>query len=159
MVQIIGHRGARGIEPENTMRSFRKALELKVDLIECDVHMTKDDHIVLIHDHTVDRTTNATGPVNGFTFEEIRRLDAGKGEIIPTLQELLHRPWVQRDAHGRPAWRTSRLGARRVGHVRVAFELHEFHIRGADSLVRLRFEHGIHRTQLPRDQILRSCHE
>ena len=89
MVQIIGHRGARGIEPENTMRSFRKALELRVDLIECDVHMTKDDHIVLIHDHTVDRTTNATGPVNGFTFEEIRRLDAGKGEIIPTLQELL----------------------------------------------------------------------
>lgn len=89
MVQIIGHRGARGIEPENTMRSFRKALELGVDLIECDVHLTKDGHIVLMHDHTVDRTTNGSGPVNSFTFNEIRRLDAGKGEIIPTLQELL----------------------------------------------------------------------
>ena len=89
MVQIIGHRGARGLEPENTMRSFRKALELKVDHIECDVHLTKDGHIVLIHDHTVDRTTNGTGPVNSFTFEEIRKLDAGKGEKIPTLQELI----------------------------------------------------------------------
>ena len=89
MVQIIGHRGARGLEPENTMRSFRKALELGVDYIECDVHMTKDGHIVLMHDHTVDRTTNASGPVNSFTFDEIRKLDAGEGEIIPTLQQLL----------------------------------------------------------------------
>jgi glycerophosphoryl diester phosphodiesterase len=89
MIQIIGHRGARGLEPENTMRSFRKALELGVDYIECDVHMTKDGYIVLMHDHTVDRTTNGSGPVNSFTFDEIRKLDAGKGEIIPTLQELL----------------------------------------------------------------------
>jgi glycerophosphoryl diester phosphodiesterase len=89
MVQIIGHRGARGLEPENTMRSFRKSLELGVDYIECDVHMTKDGHIVLMHDHTVDRTTNASGPVNSFTFDDIRKLDAGEGEIIPTLQELL----------------------------------------------------------------------
>ncbi len=89
MVQIIGHRGARGLEPENTMRSYRKALELDVDIIECDVHMTKDDHIVLMHDHTVDRTTNDSGLVNSFTFDEIRKLDAGEGEIIPTLQELL----------------------------------------------------------------------
>ena len=49
MVQIIGHRGARGIEPENTIRSYKKALELGVDYIECDVHMTKDGHIVLMH--------------------------------------------------------------------------------------------------------------
>jgi len=89
MIQIIGHRGARGLEPENTVRSFRKALELGVDYIECDVHMTKDGHIVLMHDHTVDRTTNGSGPVNSFTFDEIRKLDAGKGETIPTLQELL----------------------------------------------------------------------
>ncbi len=89
MAQIIGHRGARGLEPENTMRSFRKALELGVDYIECDVHMTKDGRIVLMHDHTVDRTTNSSGRVNNFTFDEIRSLDAGKGERIPTLQELL----------------------------------------------------------------------
>ncbi len=89
MIQIIGHRGARGLEPENTMRSFRKGLELGVDYIECDVHLTSDGRIVLMHDHTVDRTTNGSGPVNGFTFDEIRKLDAGKGEIVPTLQELL----------------------------------------------------------------------
>jgi len=89
MVQIIGHRGARGIEPENTMRSFQKAVELQVDYIECDVHMTKDGRIVLMHDHTVDRTTNGSGAVNSFSFDEIRKLDAGKGEMIPTLQELL----------------------------------------------------------------------
>ncbi len=90
MVQIIGHRGARGIEPENTMRSFQKAVELQVDYIECDVHMTKDGRIVLMHDHTVDRTTNGSGAVNSFSFNEIRKLDAGKGETIPTLQELFN---------------------------------------------------------------------
>ncbi len=89
MTQIIGHRGARGLEPENTMRSYQKGLELNVDYIECDVHMTRDNHIVLMHDHTVDRTTDGDGPVNSFTFDEIRRLDAGKGERVPTLQELL----------------------------------------------------------------------
>ncbi len=89
MIEIIGHRGARGLEPENTMRSFQKAIELGVDYIECDVHLTKDGHIVLIHDHTLDRTTNATGNVGDYTFEEIRKLDAGKGEKIPTLQELI----------------------------------------------------------------------
>ena len=89
MIEIIGHRGARGLEPENTICSFQKALELGVDYIECDVHLTKDKHIVLIHDHTLDRTTNATGYANDYTFDEIRKLDAGKGEKIPTLQELL----------------------------------------------------------------------
>jgi len=88
-ILIIGHRGARGIEPENTIRSFKKALELCVDYIECDVHLTKDNQIVLMHDHTVERTTNGSGAVNTFTFDEIRELDAGKGEKIPTLQELL----------------------------------------------------------------------
>ena len=58
MVQIIGHRGARGLEPENTMRSYRKALELGVDYLECDVHMTRDGRIILMHDHTVDRTSS-----------------------------------------------------------------------------------------------------
>lgn len=89
MIEIIGHRGARGLEPENTIRSFKKGLECGVDYIECDVHLTKDNHIILIHDHTLDRTTNATGLVNDYTFEEIRKLDAGKGERIPTLQELI----------------------------------------------------------------------
>ena len=89
MVLIIGHRGAAGLEPENTLRSFKRALELGVDYIETDVHLTKDGHPVLIHDETVDRTTDGTGPVKGFTLDEIRKLDAGRGEKVPTLQELL----------------------------------------------------------------------
>jgi len=86
---VIGHRGATGLEPENTMRSFRKALELGVDTIECDVHLTRDGQAVLMHDHTVDRTTDGGGLVNDLTFDEVRQLDAGKGEQVPTLQELL----------------------------------------------------------------------
>ncbi len=89
MIEIIGHRGARGLEPENTILSFRKAIELEVDYIECDVHLTKDGYIVLIHDNTLDRTTNGTGYINDYSFDEIRKLDAGKGEKIPTLQELI----------------------------------------------------------------------
>ncbi|HGE72889.1 TPA: glycerophosphodiester phosphodiesterase [Candidatus Poribacteria bacterium] len=99
MIEIIGHRGARGLEPENTMRSFKKALELGVDYIECDVHLTKDGHIVLIHDHTLDRTTNGTGYVNDYSFDEIRKLDAGKGEKIPTLQELIDLIYGKVKAH------------------------------------------------------------
>ena len=88
-VGVIGHRGAAGIEPENTLRSFRKAIELGVDAIECDVHMTRDARAVLIHDATLDRTTGGTGAVNEKTFDEIRTLDAGLGERVPTLRELL----------------------------------------------------------------------
>ena len=88
-VKIIGHRGAAGLEPENTLRSFRRALELGVDVIECDVRLTRDGRIVLLHDATVDRTTNGTGAVGDLTFEQLRALDAGQGERVPTLLELL----------------------------------------------------------------------
>jgi len=88
-VQLIGHRGARGLEPENTQRSFLKAMEIGVDYVECDVRLTRDNAIVLMHDATVDRTTDGTGPVRAFTFDEIRQLDAGQGERVPTLEELL----------------------------------------------------------------------
>ncbi|RKY04141.1 glycerophosphodiester phosphodiesterase [Candidatus Poribacteria bacterium] len=89
MFKIIGHRGAAGLEPENTLRSFKKALELGVDYIETDVRVTSDGYLVLMHDETVDRTTNGSGRVDRLTFEEIRRLDAGQGERVPTLEELL----------------------------------------------------------------------
>ncbi|MBW3622319.1 MAG: glycerophosphodiester phosphodiesterase [Armatimonadetes bacterium] len=88
-ITVIGHRGAAGLEPENTLRSFRRACELGVDRVETDVHLTRDGRLVCIHDATVDRTTDGTGPVGEFTLEEIRRLDAGQGERIPTLEEAL----------------------------------------------------------------------
>lgn len=95
---VIAHRGASGVAPENTVAAFRKAVEIGVDLIELDVHRTKDGHLVVIHDSTVDRTTRGTvsGAVANLTLEEIKSLDAGvwkslrlRGEQVPTLEEAL----------------------------------------------------------------------
>ncbi len=88
-IDIIGHRGAPEYAPENTLLSFRKAIELGVDWIELDVHETQDGVLVVIHDRWVNRTTSGVGRVSEMTFEEIRRLDAGKGEKVPTLQEVI----------------------------------------------------------------------
>lgn len=95
-VDTIAHRGASGYAPENTMAAFRKGFEMKADYIEIDVQMTKDGHLVVIHDTTVDRTTDGTGKVGSLTLEEIRELDAGSffgedfaGEPIPTFEEVL----------------------------------------------------------------------
>ena len=89
MFLIIGHRGACGYEPENTLLSFGKALELNADMIETDVYKCKTGELVLIHDNTVDRTTNGKGYIEELTFQELRAFDAGKGEKIPTLAEAL----------------------------------------------------------------------
>ena len=84
---IIGHRGAAGLEPENTLRSFARALEIGVDAIELDVYYV-DGHLVVIHDDTLERTTNGRGEVMATSFDALRRLDAGHGERIPTLEEV-----------------------------------------------------------------------
>ncbi len=84
----IAHRGASGIRPENTLASFREALALGILHLECDVHLSRDGHIVVIHDATVDRTTSGRGRVRDMTLAELRALDAGKGERIPLLEEL-----------------------------------------------------------------------
>jgi glycerophosphoryl diester phosphodiesterase len=92
----IGHRGAAGYCPENTFASFKKALELGVDYLELDIQMTKDGELVVIHDSTVNRTTNGKGKVKDFTLKEIQNLDAGSwfhskfaGEKIPSFSEFL----------------------------------------------------------------------
>jgi glycerophosphoryl diester phosphodiesterase len=83
----FGHRGARGHEPENTVRSVRRALELGADGVEVDVHFA-DGRLVVIHDDTLERTTNGQGRVAGKSFACLRSLDAGLGERIPTLAEI-----------------------------------------------------------------------
>ena len=100
---LIGHRGAAGLAPENTMPSFRDAVERwDVDMIELDVRASADGHCVVIHDATVDRTTDGTGPVAAKTLAELRELDAGarfrapdgsapfagRGTTIPTIDEV-----------------------------------------------------------------------
>lgn len=85
----IGHRGAKGYEPENTLIAFEKAITLGVDGIELDVHLSADNELIVIHDETVDRTTNGKGEVNQFSLKELKTLKIELTEKIPTLTEVL----------------------------------------------------------------------
>lgn len=85
---IVGHRGARAAAPENTLR----ALEIGIacaDYVEVDVRLSREDIPVVIHDATLDRTTDGSGPVCKYLLSELKALDAGDGEEIPTLQEVV----------------------------------------------------------------------
>jgi glycerophosphoryl diester phosphodiesterase len=101
---VIAHRGGRSLGPENTLYTFQRAADLGVDVLEMDVHRTKDGQLVVLHDATLDRTTNGTGPVDRYTLAELKKLDAayhwspdngksfplrGKGLSIPALSEVL----------------------------------------------------------------------
>jgi len=86
---IISHRGASEYEPENTMSSFKKAVELGTHMIEFDIRMSLDRELMVIHDKKVNRTTNGKGYVKDKTVEELKELDAGNGERIPTAEEVL----------------------------------------------------------------------
>ncbi|MBM3463888.1 MAG: glycerophosphodiester phosphodiesterase [Armatimonadetes bacterium] len=94
-VACVAHRGASAYAPENTLSAFRKALEQGADYLECDVHLSSDGEMMVIHDTTLNRTTNGKGRVVDHTAAQIRALDAGswfgpqfKGERVPTLAEL-----------------------------------------------------------------------
>lgn len=101
-VLVIAHRGGKGLAPEGTIAAFDHAESLDVDMFEYDIHMTGDGHLVVIHDPTVDRTTNGTGTVNEMTLEDVQILDAGyhfedeygrysfrnQGVYIPTVEEM-----------------------------------------------------------------------
>ncbi len=101
---LFAHRGGAALWPENTLLAFHNAADLGVDALEMDVHLTADDDLVVIHDSTVDRTTNGNGSVSGMTVSELKKLDAGyrftpddgathpyrgQGVTIPTLDEVL----------------------------------------------------------------------
>lgn len=95
-VSIVSHRGAAALAPENTLAAMRLAIDQGVDFVETDVQLTSDGVPVLLHDPTLDRTTNGAGPVAQRTFEQVRALDAGSwfdssfaGEHVPTLEEFL----------------------------------------------------------------------
>lgn len=101
---VVGHRGNAAHAPENTIESFRQAVEIGVDALELDVRLSADGHVVVIHDPTLDRTTNHTGPVDRLTLADLQRADAGarftrdggeawpyreKGIVVPTLDDVL----------------------------------------------------------------------
>ncbi|WP_405856459.1 glycerophosphodiester phosphodiesterase family protein [Streptomyces sp. NBC_01515] len=85
----IGHRGVMGLEPENTLRSFVAAEQAGLDVIELDLHLSKDGALVVMHDADVDRTTDGTGSIAERTLGELRTLDAGRGERVPVFEEVL----------------------------------------------------------------------
>jgi glycerophosphoryl diester phosphodiesterase len=93
---ICAHRGAMDTHPENTLAAFREAVRLGAHMIELDVRLTKDGHLVILHDETVDRTTDGKGKISEMILDEVKDLDAGSwrsdafaGERIPTLSEVL----------------------------------------------------------------------
>lgn len=103
-VSVIAHRGGSRLRPENTMAAFDHAVALGVDAIECDVHLSRDDEVVVIHDATLERTTDATGPVAALSADELARVDAGyrfgeaegypfrgRGFGVPRLADLMRR--------------------------------------------------------------------
>ncbi|MEY8763254.1 MULTISPECIES: glycerophosphodiester phosphodiesterase [Clostridium] len=85
----IAHRGFSGMYPENTMEAFKKAVEIGSDGIETDLHITKDGVIVICHDETIDRTTDGSGFIKDYTYRELTEFNAGHGEKIPSLDELM----------------------------------------------------------------------
>lgn len=94
--RVIAHRGFSAVAPENTLIALRKAIEVGADMVEVDVGLTRDGQVVLLHDETLDRTTNGRGLLSEATFDEVRTLDAGswfdvvyEGEPVPTLGEAL----------------------------------------------------------------------
>lgn len=89
MVQIVGHRGASGRAPENTIRGFKRATKLGADIVEFDVRESEDSELVVIHDETIDEVTDGEGRVDELTMSELQALDASDGTAIPTYEETL----------------------------------------------------------------------
>jgi len=87
-VIVLGHRGFMGKFPENSLLAFRKAIEAGADGVELDVWLTKDGHVVVMHDETIDRTSDMSGRQKDMTLEELKKADLGGGERIPTLEEV-----------------------------------------------------------------------
>lgn len=103
-LKVSAHRGNSRLAPENTLATFREVLKMKIDYIEIDVRTSKDGHLMILHDGTLNRTTSGEGPMKDFDAETLRKLSAGKGfeqafasEKIPTLEEtcLLVAGWNQ----------------------------------------------------------------
>ncbi len=94
LTQIIAHRGSKGTRPENTLAAFNAAINDGADGIETDVHLSKDGHLIIMHDELVDRTTNGSGRIRDLTLAELRQLDAGVGLMLNTLVKRFQR-WTK----------------------------------------------------------------
>ncbi|MFX1500815.1 MAG: glycerophosphodiester phosphodiesterase [Promethearchaeota archaeon] len=89
-ILIIAHRGASNVSPENTLKAFQKAIELKADYIEFDVHQTRDGELVIRHDANISQSDGTISLIKDMTLKELKSIDVGQGERIPTLKELIN---------------------------------------------------------------------
>ncbi|MCL4543039.1 MAG: hypothetical protein M1118_00325 [Chloroflexi bacterium] len=132
----VGHRGAAGLAPENTLLAFQQGIRAGANVIECDVHMTADGDLVLLHDVDVSRTTNGTGVVSDLTFAEVRSLNAAhhwRGaelyEHVPTLREFVdcvsHRAIAQVELKVGPRGRYPGLEERVAAELKTSLEARE----------------------------------
>jgi len=173
----IGHRGAAGTAPENTLASFRRAVTLGVDGVELDVQRSRDGALVVIHDETVDRTTDGSGRVANLTLAEIGRLDAGTwkgpefaGERVPTLAEVVEavpapvRVFVElKDPSRYPGIEAEVVGLVRERGVGDRVELSSFdhaslaRVRSIAPEVRLGFLYSRHPDPIPAARALRAA--
>ena len=132
-VEVMAHRGDSGNAPENTLAAFQQAIEMGADWIELDVRLTQDGTLVVMHDHTVDRTTSGRGAVADMTYAEIRALDAGSwfgaaftGERVPSLQDALglnaqHTRWnIEIKAPSGTTWNPAQKVLEQVYHAGIA---------------------------------------
>ena len=88
-MQIIAHRGASFLEPENTLKAIERAIKMGANFVEVDVRVSKDNELVIMHDPDVNRTTDGNGLIKDYTVQELKNFDAGEGESIPTLEEVI----------------------------------------------------------------------
>jgi glycerophosphoryl diester phosphodiesterase len=144
--EVIAHRGASGTRPENTLVAFRRAVELGAHMIELDVQCTRDGAVVVIHDETLDRTTDGAGPLRNQTLAELAELDAGRwfdpayaGERIPTLDAVLRAVPIAVNVELKPTGDDG-LERRTLEVVEAAGAMQRvvFSSFAAESLVRLR---------------------
>jgi glycerophosphoryl diester phosphodiesterase len=145
-VWIVGHRGAAGHAPENTLAAIQKGIALGVDFVEIDVQRTADGTLVALHDDTVDRTTNGKGRVDRLSLREIQALNVGNGQHIPTLEEVLEavagKTGLMVELKIKGAARQAVEAVRRVGFkdpLIYASFLHDelVHVRAADPMAGL----------------------
>lgn len=149
MTLVVAHRGANAVAPENTMEAYRRAVEMGADAIELDVHLTADGEMVLMHDETVERTTDLSGAIASMTLEQLRAADAGfrfeapdgtfafrgKGLTVPTLGEVLD--WLP-DGTGLVVEVKARAAT-----ARVIEALRTSRVRAAGAVSLISFEEGI----------------
>jgi glycerophosphoryl diester phosphodiesterase len=143
---VIAHRGASVAEPENTLRAFDLALRQGAQMIELDLQMTRDGHVIVLHDDTLARTTNMRGVVAEMNLDEVRQADAGKGERVPTLKETLE--LVRGRARLYLEIKDARAGAETLRIVRSLNCLDEVLLASFDTLLMQRLGDEVHDVEL-----------